>query len=125
MSASTPLNTSHLIAEQTKSSTGQRAAWSAAVTSAMALDGALVMRGKLFLGAVFFDGELHRTLDGELDDAGLLVAPCVGDGLRGLFLAELGQHFLASRRRGFPVERAVLRQVLRLLVLRRGRGRVI
>src|SRR5947209_7105585 len=123
MSASTPLSTSHLIADTSRNSTGQRAAWSAAVTSAMALDGALVMRGKLFLGAVFFDGELHRALDGELDDASLLVDPSVRDGLLGLFFAQLGQHFLASRRRGFPVERAVLGQVLRLLVLRRGRSR--
>src|SRR3954470_17681386 len=69
MRARMRLSTSHLIAEQIRSSNGHRAAVSMAVTSAEALVWTVVI-SKLFLGAVALRGEFHGTLDRELDDAG-------------------------------------------------------
>src|ERR1019366_1599504 len=75
MSESTPLNTSHLIAQMSRNSSGQRAAVSVAVTSAETLVGVVVISERLFLGAVALHREFHRAFDRELHDAGLLVDP--------------------------------------------------
>src|SRR5476649_2670722 len=96
MSERMPPSTSHLIAEPIRRSSGQRPVVSVAVTSAEALVGAVIIAGKSFLGAVLPDGELHRAVDRELDDAGLLIDPAVGRGLLGLLRAEVTERLLAA-----------------------------